>query len=215
MEHIRRLLFEDRVLLLLVCVAGLAIALGYHRRHLNDKSRRGVWITLGVCALLLLMQALIKTDRERLEGIVHSLVEAVDAGDMATIASSFDPEGVRIGTGVHQAEFEHAVFVNGTRLGLETWSIDEAGAGSFEFEVEGDKALVTFRASCQISNQKGLAGRPNSRWELHFRRRPEGWKIDQIISGEIVMGFLESDRTIDLIPDVKGFCRRAPVPPDR
>ena len=92
LDGVARLLFEDLYLLLLAEAIALAVVLAVHRRRLTRQSRRLVWLTLGVCALLIVIQELTVTKREALEQMVAALAQAVDDGDIPAITKRLDRE---------------------------------------------------------------------------------------------------------------------------
>ncbi len=207
MEHLSRLFFEDRVLLLLAEVAALAVALAVHRRRMTPRSRRNVWMMLAVCAALLAIQHLVQTDREKIETRITGLVQAVDQGDIAAVAACLDDEGVDLGSGLNFEFYEKETFVQAISLSLQTYQVDEARVGGFEIKINGDQAVVSFRVACDLSNQGGRLGRRPNFWKVHCVRRPEGWRLDQIISGKFgVEGF---GPDLDIMAALKNWCSQA------
>lgn len=208
MDYLTRLLFEDLVLLLLASVLALAVALGIHRRRQSDRSRRGVWITLGVCALLIVVQHLVVTDRQQITEMLKTLGRAVDEGDVGTIADCLDPAGVTLGAGVRRETFEKEVFVLASSLGLQTYRVDQVSIGGIEIDVRGDLAVVNFRVSCELGDDRGrFGGRQPSFWTVHCARTADGWRISQIVSGKLgIEGF---GHDLDIIPYLLTWSGRA------
>ena len=185
MDFVTRLLFEDLAVLLLASAGATAVALGIHRRQFTSRSRRNVWITLATCAGLITLQYLVNTDREKVEALVRNLVVAVDATDMDAIATAFDRDGVALGAGDPSESFPHETFIQAIRLGLQDHEIDEARTTNVRVRITGDQATVEFSVTCDLSDRSGLQGRRPSFWELHCVHRPEGWKLDHVVSGNL------------------------------
>ncbi len=202
-DFLRRLLFEDLLLLLVACAVAFAVALAVHRRRFTQQSRRGIWITIGVCLGLIVMQSLVVTDREALRELVNDLVHASDAGDVAAIGARVDGAGVVFGSGESGEDCDKKSFLDAANVGLQRYQVDEAGTGGFRFEIDGDRAVVTFRVTCDLREGEGRAQRTPNYWTIGCVRRPEGWKMNAILDAKIgVEGFADG---IDVIPYLKGF----------
>ncbi len=205
-----RLLFEDLVLLLVAEFIALAVVLALHRRRFTPESRRTVWITLGVCAVMLMLQFAVVTDRERLRSLVVELVDAVDEGDLSTIENAVHPDGVRIGMGVDADNVSKLVFVQGCNIGLQINRIDEAQVGISRVEVGDGEATVDFRVNCELrSDRWGEARSMPSEWRIRCMKTPEGWKMRQILIGELGIQALVNAPKIALLGHLKEMIRRA------
>lgn len=176
-----RLLFEDLTLLLLAEVAALAVVLGAHRRWMTARSRRMVWLSLGFCALLIVIQHYVVTDREVLRHMVRTMARAVEQGDVATLGEWFDDEITLGGRSGKKAALQHA------HMSLQRYDINEARVSGFQIEIAGDTATVAFQAVCDV---QGVKENPYystpSQWQLGCVRRPDGWKVQ---SAKYELGF--------------------------
>lgn len=182
-EFLTRLLFEDLVLLLVAEAGAMAIILAIHRRRYTARTRRSIGVALGVCVVLIGLQGLIKTDRERLKEQVTIMVRAIDEGDMTTLTGAIDrdfTDGTR----------DRATFLADVSLLLQRAKVDEAKAGGFQVELAGDRATVSFRAICDWQSGSQVQRGVMSFWTLEFVRRQDGWKLSRIISAKIGPGGL-------------------------
>jgi hypothetical protein len=178
MDAISRLLFEDLTLLLMAEAAALLVVLAIHRRKLTPQSRRMVWVTLAVCALLIAIQTMTTTKREAVRQTIESLAQAVEDGNMAAIAER-----------VH-ADFEHRqmdkdTFLTFVQAQLQRWDISNVGLGQFEIEVEDERANATFRCSCNVRGNNGFERGIPSMWTIELERSEDRWQMTSIVRGKI------------------------------
>src|SRR5438132_1518905 len=89
-DILRVLLFESLPLLLVAEGIVLAAVIAVHRRRLTARTRRAIWVTLGLCVLMPIMQSLVVTDHEALDALVHGLARSVSQGDIAAIGARVD-----------------------------------------------------------------------------------------------------------------------------
>lgn len=205
MAFITRVLFEDAVLLGLFCLVLLAIAVGVDRSRRTPRSRRLLYGALAAIAVLFVIQALVVTDREALEKLVHTLVHRVDEGDVGGIGALVDPGGVTLG----QVAITRDEFIQMSNVGLQRYTIDEAGARSITVQITGDNATVSFQASCDIRGNGTPQQRMPSAWTIGARRTPGGWKLNAITRGEIGLGGILNSGSIPLMPYLQGFLQTA------
>lgn len=178
MSFIIRLLFEDLSILVMFEFVALMVVLTIHRRRMTAKTRRAVWITLAICALLIALNKLVTTDTERVVEMVSAMARAVDEGDVPAIAERLDDE-------FRYRYWDKAGFVAELNRKLQHWRIDEAKVGRFDVEVTGDTAKTSFRASCDWrSDSESQAGVASS-WIMECVRHPDGWKLRRIISARV------------------------------
>lgn len=186
MEFLTELFFEDLPLLLLAEVLALAVMLAIHRKRFTPQSRRNVWLTLIICGMLLALQHLVETDTEKVRTLATRLVDAVDEGDINTIERTVHPDGIRVGMGLDAENYPKDVFVMGCNIGLQIHRINEAQVGGIQVELNGDQATVSFYVNCEInSSAEGNVGFTQSIWEILCVKTPEGWKMRQILKGEM------------------------------
>lgn len=205
MTFITRVLFEDALLLGLLCLVLLAIAVGVDRSRRTPQSRRLLYGALATIAVLFVIQSLVVTDREALEALVRTLVHRVDEGDVGGIGELVDPGGVTLGqTAITQDEF-----IQMSNVGLQNYTIDEAGAGNITVQIAGDNATVSFQASCDIRGDNTPQQRMPSAWTIGAHRTSAGWKLNAITKGEIGLGGILNSGSIPLLPYLQGFLQTA------
>ncbi len=188
-EFLTRVLFESLPWLLFFCLVAFAVALAVHRSRYTRKSKRGLWITVAVCAGLVVLQYVVVTDHEALEQTVRIMARAVDQGDVGTIAEHIDAD-FRIG-GDGREEFIQSV----SRT-LEVYQVDEPRLYGFETKVDGDTAIVTFGAYCNVRRGDDVQYDFPTRWELSFVRRAGRWLLDRIQQARWQLPIGESGGTL-------------------
>ncbi len=181
LDYVTRLLFEDLPLLLVAEVIALGVVLAIHRRRFTAKSRRLVWITIGVCAALIAIQKLTVTKREALKQMVSALAQAVDDGDVSAIGQRLDDE-------FQDRQWDKKTFLDQVRLRLQRWQIDQASVGGFEIEIDGEQGTVSFRATCDWRSRDRVGYKIWSSWKLRCVRRADGWKVLRIVKGKVGPG---------------------------
>ncbi len=172
MDRIARFFLEDLSLMLMAQFVVLSIMLAIHRRYFSPRTRRAVWITLGVCATLIALQVVVKTDRERIRILVKGLVEAVDRPDMDFIANALDEQ-------FHDPRYgDRAAFLKAVEQQLQRLVVDAASVWKFQrIEVSDGQAVVDFQAICDVRYSGYAQNRLPSRWELTFVKRDGEWKV--------------------------------------
>jgi len=186
LDYVARLLFEELHLLLLTEAVALAVVLAIHRRRLTRQSRRLVLVTLGVCALLIVIQKLTITRRESLEQMVAALAQAVDDGDIPSITKRLDHE---FQYGSQPRPWDKKAFLTKVSEKLQRWEIDQASVRGFDIEMrKKDEASVSFRATCDWRSGSRVEHDVLSRWRLYCVYRPDGWKVFRIEEGKIGPG---------------------------
>lgn len=204
LDHVARFLFEDLALLLMAEAMALAVVLAIHRRRMTPRTARAIYITLGVCAVLVAVQSLIKTKREVVKATIENLVRAVDEGDTSAIGGFFDENGVTVGS---SQVFPRAVFVLGCQIGLQESQVDNAVVGGFRIDVDGRNAVAQFRVNCELRRDGKLEQRLPSFWTVHCTRQADGWKIHRISQGDL--GVEAFGARMSALDYVRGVCGRA------
>lgn len=192
-----RLLFESLPLLLAAEALAIAIAVAWHRRQFTARSRRGIWITLAVCAALLALQAIVVTDREALQDMVERLASAVDEGDIGAIGDEIDASFATRG-------WNRQELLDRSNQTLQRWQVDAPRVGGFQIDVQGDEATVSFRALCDIRGG-GEMTQPNlfTRWKLRCVRRQDGWKVSAIQNARIGPADFSGQGGIDILDQLR------------
>lgn len=182
MDLITELLFENLTLLLLVSALAMAVALAMHRRRYTEHSRRAVYITLGVCGCLIVLQNLVVTQRELLNQRIEVLSAACDAGDMAAMGTCFAEE-VRFGSPVRGITVPRQAIVVMASLALQEYEVNEARVGNVHIEMQDDRAFVRFSVTCDLKGPQA-AYRVPSIWKLRCTYADDDWRVDQITEGK-------------------------------
>jgi len=170
-DYLTRLLFEDLSLLLLAEAIAMAVVVGLHRRSMTPRSRRRVWITLAVCAGLIVMQKLVVTDREAIRTMVEAMAQAVQEGDVQALGEHFADDLTFESDRGKQAVLQRA------RAVLQQYEIHNARVSGFRIEVNGDDAAVSFQAVADVRGGPEAHYKTPTRWDLKCRREPAGWRV--------------------------------------
>lgn len=195
-DFLKTVLFESLPWLLFFCAAGVAVALAVHRRRLTARSRRGIWLTVAVGALLVAVQTLVHTDRERLTEAVQAMARAVDEGDMDAFSRYVAPELTWRGGGRRE-------FLDDVTSRLTTTQIDGARLSQVRASVTGDTATVSFTAVCDLRNGRGDQDRVVSFWRLGFVRTAGRWLMNAVLDARIHPGGVPAGDGIDLKPMIR------------
>jgi len=191
-DGLRRLLFEDLTLLLIAEMIALAIAIAIHRRRYTAKSRRGVWLTLAVCALFIMQSLMIKTDRERLIELIREMAVAVDRGDVRAVEQRLDETFLADGR-------DKPTFTAEVNDWLQRWQIDEAKIGrKVEVVIDNDSSMLTFRAFCDARNNRDTYYGTISKWQVSCIRRERDWKVQGVKLLNVRIGLLELNQIGDV-----------------
>ncbi|MBI4580031.1 MAG: hypothetical protein HY718_10040 [Planctomycetes bacterium] len=183
-DFLRNLFFESLVLLVIAEGIALAVVLAIRRRQTPPAGRWWMPIALVVCAALLAVQWLVRTDRERLRAAVTEMALAVDDGDVAALAEHIDAD-------FQYRDQDRRAWLDDVRQRLQRWRIDEARVGGFVIAVEGDNAVVSFRATCDWRSGDQSQHGVHSLWKLSFVRRERNWRLLRVLDAKIGPGGLD------------------------
>jgi hypothetical protein len=152
----------------LVCLALSAV---FFSRWVSDR-RRG-WL-LAACGFLVasaavvIVERLIVTESERVEGSIERLAKVFEAGDGDACAAFFSPHDERDRELVRQAA--GMVKIDGP-IRISDLSVDMNGPET--------RAVSRFRASADATYQ-GYHDRGRTRWEVTWEREGPDWKITRV-----------------------------------
>jgi len=173
------LLFERPLLLVPVLVAVQLVLIGVWSRRRTRGARRVMFAGFIAFALLVLLQALVVTDRERLVASCWALARAVQAGDVEAFADhvseNFATEGLH-----REATVGKEGLTEWLEQVLHTYSVEEPNLRQFQIEVTGDRALVRFTATCRIITPQEVVSRYPSAWEFDFGWSERRWQVTDI-----------------------------------
>ncbi len=193
MDFLRKLLFESLPLLLVAEVVAVGVAVAVHRRRLTKGSRRGLWITLGVCVLMVGLQRVVVTDHEAIDTLVHGLAEAVDDGDLAAMDALVD-DAFRVG------QTDKRQWMATVNQRLQEWQVDEPRINALTIVVQGDEADVRFRVMCDLRSPGQTQDNVPSYWRLRCVRREGVWRMGAIEDAEMGPGVFTRQGGMDLMP---------------
>lgn len=129
--------------------------------------------------LMVLLQGLVVTDRERLVSICHALARTVQKGDVPAFAEhvsgTFSHEGGSQGEVVNKSQF-----IETLEQLLNRYDVEEPRLRHFEVEVDGAEAVVRFSASCRVITPDEIISSLASAWELAFARSEGRWQVTDI-----------------------------------
>jgi hypothetical protein len=178
LDILRSLFFESIVLLVCVEVVAVAVALARYRSWPTPGRRLTIWIALIGCILLIVLQQVIKTDRERIQAAVRAMATAIDDGDVLVLGEYIDRD-------FRDRNSNRQAWLQDVRLWLQRWQIDNAKVGGFRIEVNGDQAVASFWAKCNGRSGDQSEQGVFSSWRLAFVRRDSGWKLQRVIGGKV------------------------------
>ncbi len=188
-HSLETILFESPVLLAIFVAIAVAVALAVHRRRQTSGSQRGLWITLAVCVVLFVVQALVQTDRERIQATLAAIATAIDNGDIAGVGAHLD-------AGFQDHGLNKDEWLAELRQRLQRWQIDEAKIGSCTVETNGDTAVASFRATCDWRSGEQSQSSVLSSWKLQLVRNGDEWKLCRVLDAKFGPGGMLDYRAI-------------------
>lgn len=176
---IQALLFERPLLLVPALAVIQLVLIGVWSNRRTDLSRRIMVAGFLVFALLVVVQKLVVTDRERIEEHCHALARAVQRGDVPAVgrlvADDFLSE-----QGGNRSPWNKKRFLDLLQQLLTRYDIEEADLKNVQVEVEGDRGVARFAAVCRVVTPEAIEYPPLSTWEVTFGRRDSLWRVVEI-----------------------------------
>jgi hypothetical protein len=170
-HFLRAVLFEQPLYLIPILVIVLFVLVRVWARRRTARTARAVWIGLAVAVLLLVMQALVVTHRERIVLVCRAMATAVQDGDVPAIAS-------HVADGFEAEGYDKTAFVSRLKQTLTRVHVEDAKLGGFEVTVEGGRtARAVFTASARLILPDSVTYRSASRWDVHFERISGVWRM--------------------------------------
>ena len=171
---ISRILFESPLLLLLCWVPVQVVLLVAWSRTRTPASAKRFWIALVGLPALLLLQGVIRTDRERVIDRCRALAEFVTEGDVPSIKQSLSPDFLA-------GRWDRDSFVDRVAAVLKRNRIERVSLHAFEVSVSrGQTAIAAFTASANVVTSSALSGRVSARFRLTFIKKGDDWLIESI-----------------------------------
>jgi len=176
---IQAFFFERPILLIPVLAAVQLVLVAVWSRRRTVRARKAVWIGFVLFPLLIVMQALVVTDRERLIAACHELAYAYRDGDLIAmrrlVSETFESDPRR-----GQEPWSKDDLLDWLEHELTVYRVEEPRLRQFQTEVNGDEAVVRFAASCRVVSPDQLINRVVSNWELEFGRRDGQWLLENV-----------------------------------
>lgn len=139
------------------------------------------WLVAG--AVLLTVQTLVRTDRERVVATLYVLADAVNEGDLDAFAEPLSEMLLAPGSDDKQD------FLEKVRRTLERNTVDEVHLDKIEVGVTGDVASATFRARAHVETEQMVWPMTISHWKLRFEREADDqWRVLRIESNQVGLG---------------------------
>jgi ketosteroid isomerase-like protein len=176
----KSLFFESPLLLVpVLAVTLLVLAIIWSRRR-TVASKRVLLVSLGLSPLLLILQAVVKTDSERITAVCHQLADAVERGDVDAfalhIADDFQADDGGGGPALSREDLLAALTRN-----LSRYHPEGVRLTSFDVATGNDAGAAEFSATAHIVSEQA-ASRVLSRWRLRFRKNGDAWQVIDIQS---------------------------------
>jgi hypothetical protein len=169
-------LFEEPFYLACWSIVVLGIVAGVWMRFRTPASQRTLAATMCVVPALFIMQAVVETDRERLETLTRRLAEWVETGDIdAILARCRDHDGAFGELGGRQALAQQL-----DRL-LRRYEISNARVRGFDITIDGSQAQLRCSSVCDVA--AGGMSRPyvQSSWRIFFDQVGGTWMIADLV----------------------------------
>ena len=166
------LLFESPLKLVIIELAIALVLLWWVRRSARPAGRLLIGYLL-LAAGLLLVQALVVTDAEKIRRVTREMARAVDFGKVEVIQTHLADDFAT--WGYDRDEFGEFVYEQ-----LEVYRVDEVWVGGAELQVDGAQAGIEFTARARVgTNETGL--QPYlGRWRLTLRREGSKWLVTRV-----------------------------------
>ena len=169
MSHV---LFESPLKLVVIELGVGLVLLWWVRRWARPAGRLLVgYLVLAVG--LLVVQALVVTDAEKVRRVTRELARAVDFGEIELIRAYLADDFASWG-------YDRDGFVEFVYGRLEVYQVDEVWVGGAELRIEGVRAQIEFTARGRVgTNETGL--QPYlGRWRLRLRREAGKWVVTRV-----------------------------------
>ena len=148
----------------------------YQRRRTRLSGRLAVG-GLVLFPLMVVVQAMVETQAEKVRAVCRAMGAAVEKADVAAI-------------GLHVADdFELATawqtwtksdLLDRLTAALNEWDAQEVRLGRFETKASSTEAVVTFQSTCRLIGGSVMMAHYVSRWRLTMRQYDGSWKVTRI-----------------------------------
>ena len=173
MDAISDFLFARPIALAAACTATCLVLLVLWRRTVSDGRRKAFLGALAVSVVLLVLQEIVVTDRERITALIQELASATAKPDFATIEQALD-------AAYADDVFNRDTVMPAIRGALGRYRVEGPRVFAFEIRIDGDSADATFNALCDIRESDGFVPNVLSLWRLRLVRHEGRWFVRSI-----------------------------------
>lgn len=170
-RSIKSILFESPLLLALLWFPLQVGLLVYWSRTRTPRSVRAVWGGLAAVVLLLIVQSLVTTTRERLMALCERIANAAERGNAAAVVEHVSPR-------FRADDLDYDDFVALVERALQRTTVERIRFSHFRARKgENGTVIAEFDASARIRRADAVSGTVPTRWRVTFEREGETWKI--------------------------------------
>jgi hypothetical protein len=169
-ESIQWLLFENRIALLVMLGLTEFVVLWVWARWRTRRTRNAVFAGLVLSIVLLVVQTVVVTDRERIIALCNSLAAAVENGKIAAVAEHLAPDFRSDGVD------RDRLLADLTRL-LTRVHVEETQLSNFRVSFADGQAHAEFDAACRVMAGGYVEGGVGTSWRLTLRQTNETWQV--------------------------------------
>ena len=170
MDYVNLVLFESPFRLGVLSFLLFAVVVLARRRWVGAMSRYSLPATLGVIALLFVIQSLVITQREQVLQAVAVLIEAVETKDTAALQGVVSREYL-------SEDMDRDDIVSLIRAALQTITIQDTRRARSKVTIDGDRAELILAVRATVSIRGGIGEYHVGRWWLSWLNESDGWKI--------------------------------------
>ncbi|MCP4592958.1 MAG: hypothetical protein GY842_19655 [bacterium] len=164
------LLLENRIALLaLLAVLEFVLLWAWARRR-TRRWRMAVYASFALGPLLLMVQAMVVTDREAIIALCRELAWAAEDGDVASIGGQISP-------GFAEGSMDRAEFLAALEGVLTRVKVEDPRLTRFEVSCAAGRGRVVFDARARLVSSEYIEAVRQSRWELTLERTGDGWRV--------------------------------------
>jgi len=170
MDRLVHLLFESPLQLLVALVLVEAVVATVWWFRPGRRTSALVIAGLLVGAILLIIQHLVVTDRERIERLLDELALAVDCEDLPTLTAAIDEQ-------YHADGLDKPHLLEQIQTAFAQADIDDVRLLDVRVHVDRDTAEVHLRVHCRVRAPDWPYDYHLSAWDLRLARRAGGWRV--------------------------------------
>jgi hypothetical protein len=167
------LLFESPLWLIPCLVVAQLVLIRIWSNRRTPGTRRAMLVGFGLFGVLVAVQALVVTDRERITAIVETLVEATKKGDLvgiaAHIAEQFEVEG-----------YGRDEFLEGVRRILTHYHVENPIIRHLHITIGEGEAEARFGVICRIVTAEEMNPNTATAWTLAFAWIDGRWQVIRV-----------------------------------